>query len=409
MTFSLAKALLLVKIGPVMARYLYFVGKDRVKVWGLTVPERLKRLLGPETQEIESPENLRPEDEVFVFNVDYLLDDRVVKYLTSRKDFLLFKKEGRKLIPLAAHVTGKDLSKALSFFASGNLPQGLEARALGEISAAFFKQLRKFEPPFALKLTEENRAQVERRLYDWSYKGVTDLVTKWLWPRPARLAVKLCVRLGLKPNHVTFLGAILVVLAGYLFYQGHLGLGLLAAWFMTFLDTVDGKLARVTVTSSRFGHYFDHLIDLIHPPIWYILWGLGAERLGAESPLPLSLLSWLLVGGYVLGRLVEGAFMARFGFEIFCWRPFDSFFRLVTARRNPCLIILTGSYLLGRPELGLLAVTFWTVLTSLVLLLRLLQALWEARKGPLVPWLSQVDQYPSHSLARKWFTREATA
>lgn len=409
MTFSLAKALLLVKIGPDMGCYLYFVGKDKVKIWGLTVPERLKRLLGPAARELKDPKSLRPEDEVFVFNVDYLLDDRVVKYLIQRKDLLIFRRENGKNIPLAAHVTGKDLSKALSFFATGDLPPGLEARALDEISTAFFKQLRKFEPPFALKVTEENRTQVERRLYDWSYKGVTDLVTKWLWPKPARFAVKLCVSLGLKPNYVTFLGAILVVLAGYLFYQGRLGLGLLAAWVMTFLDTVDGKLARVTVTSSKFGHYFDHLIDLIHPPIWYILWGLGAERLGHESPFSLSFLAGLLVGGYVLGRLVEGAFMARFGFEIFCWRPFDSFLRLVTARRNPCLLILTASYLLGRPELGLLAVTFWTVLTSLVLLLRLLQALWEARKGPLVPWLSQVDQYTSHTLARKWFTREATA
>ena len=46
---------------------------------------------------------------------------------------------------------------------------------------------------------------------------------------------------------------------------------------MTFLDTVDGKLARVTVNSSYFGHLFDHAIDLISPPFWYLIWGLGLE------------------------------------------------------------------------------------------------------------------------------------
>ena len=39
---------------------------------------------------------------------------------------------------------------------------------------------------------------------------------------------------------------------------------------MTFLDTVDGKLARVTLTSSRFGNWLDHGNDIIHPPLWWL-------------------------------------------------------------------------------------------------------------------------------------------
>jgi len=52
-----------------------------------------------------------------------------------------------------------------------------------------------------------------------------------------------------------------------------------------------------------------------------------------------------------------------YGAQMF-WRPFDAYFRLVTARRNPCLIILTASALIGRPDWGFLAVTAWTVLTT---------------------------------------------
>ena len=66
-----------------------------------------------------------------------------------------------------------------------------------------------------------------------------------------------------------------MILAGFLFSYGYFALGLALGWVMTFLDTVDGKLARVTVTSSKWGNIFDHGIDLIHPPIWYVAWGIG--------------------------------------------------------------------------------------------------------------------------------------
>jgi phosphatidylglycerophosphate synthase len=75
---------------------------------------------------------------------------------------------------------------------------------------------------------------------------------------------------------------------------------------MTFLDTVDGKLARVTLTSSRIGDVMDHGLDLIHPPFWWWAWGIG---LGAGHALPTA----IVVGGYLVGRALEGAFLARFG------------------------------------------------------------------------------------------------
>ncbi len=387
-----------------MACYYQVLKETNLKVWGLTVSERLARLLAGKARPLPS-RPLGSGDKVLLFRADYLLDDRLVRYLLSQENLLLLSEDGE---PLAAVVPAPQHPLVQAFFEGrGPLPEGIEAKELKEISGSFFQHLRKFEPPFALKLSPETKDQVERRLYDWSYKGVTDLVTKWLWPTPARWAVRFCVRLGLRPNHVTFVGFILVVVAGYLFYQGRLGWGLLAAWLMTFLDTVDGKLARVTVTSSRFGHYFDHLIDLIHPPIWYVLWALGCQRLGQwEVPWPFPWLVGVLVAGYVLGRLVEGAFLAIFGFEIFCWRPLDSFFRLVTARRNPCLLILTFSFFLGRPDVGFLLVVIWTFLTSVCLLWRFCWAWWKRRQGPLRSWLEEPQRFSTHRLAIRWFTRE---
>jgi phosphatidylglycerophosphate synthase len=178
---------------------------------------------------------------------------------------------------------------------------------------------------------------------------------------------------------------------------------------MTFLDTVDGKLARVTVTSSRFGHLFDHVIDLVHPPIWYVAWGLGlgVSQLGS-SLLSLQSVLWVVIGGYIMGRLVELSFTQGLGrFGIFCWRPVDSYFRLITGRRNPNLILLTAGALTGHADAGLLAVAFWTGLTSLFLLIRLIMAgFTRILSGPLHSWLMDIDQGPyEHSLAAKLFTR----
>ena len=92
------------------------------------------------------------------------------------------------------------------------------------------------------------------------------------------------------PNQVTAASLVLVVVAGVLFARGEFAWGLVAGWIMTFLDTVDGKLARVTITSTKLGNVFDHGIDLIHPPFWYFAWGMGlALSPPAIAGIPLSL------------------------------------------------------------------------------------------------------------------------
>jgi hypothetical protein len=101
---------------------------------------------------------------------------------------------------------------------------------------------------------------------------------------------------------------------------------------------------------------------------------------------------WLIVIGYAAGRVVEGIFPLLGDCSIFTWRPIDAWFRLVTARRNPCLIILTASAVIARPDWGFVAVTFWTVLSTMVMLIRLLQGMAARVKGgALQSWLSADD------------------
>ena len=91
----------------------------------------------------------------------------------------------------------------------------------------------------------------------------------------------------------------------------------------------------------RLGDVLDHGLDLTHPPFWWAAWawGLAAGEPGFGSQ---TTWMWIVVGGYLAGRLLEGVFIVAFGLEMFSWRRFDGWFRQVIARRNPNLNLLTA-------------------------------------------------------------------
>ncbi|MHA1528903.1 MAG: CDP-alcohol phosphatidyltransferase family protein, partial [Alphaproteobacteria bacterium] len=153
------------------------------------------------------------------------------------------------------------------------LPEGAVANDAATLVGPSDIVLRKKAIP--LLIPGANRQTVEKALFDDSYKGVTDLVTKHVWPPLALPVTRWCAQRGITPNQVTLVSALLVGVTFWLFWQGHFAIGLATAWAMTFLDTVDGKLARVTLQSSFWGNIFDHGIDLIHPPFWYWAWAVG--------------------------------------------------------------------------------------------------------------------------------------
>ena len=254
---------------------------------------------------------------------------------------------------------------------------------------AYNRQLRKRATPYVLPITDSARDAIERQVFAGSYKGVTDIATKFLFPWPVRQLTRVAAALHLRPNHVTSLSFVLTVLATWLFYHGQFGLGVVAGWGMCVLDSVDGKLARVTLTSSKLGDWFDHSIDLFHPPFWYWGWMTGLGAAFATHPWA-DLVFWSIMVLYVAQRLLEGLFIVGFGVEMHIWRPFDSAFRLVTARRNPNLIVLTLATVVGRPLEGILIVAVWTVISFVVHLVQVVQAgLFKAAGKPIVSWLTQ--------------------
>lgn len=368
---------------------------DAPRIWGLEPAERLRRALPKhgvgEVHRAGAEAPAAPQGRrVLLLRGDVAYDEPVLAGLADRPGVLLARADAAGTQRLAAHVHAEDAAAARAWLeGDADAPEGYPQRSPEEIGDAYRGRLRKREAPYCLELTTDDREAAERRIYMGAYKGVTDLVTKYVWPVPAMWATRACVRLGLSPNAVTFVSFLLVLAALWLFAAGAYGWGLLAAWAMTFLDTVDGKLARVTLTSSKFGNLFDHGIDLVHPPFWYLAWAYGLQAAGA--PLSAGAFTPVLAAifaGYLFGRLAEGYFTRRFGLELFVWTRFDSRFREVTARRNPCLLLLTAGWLAGRPDLGVWAVAAWIVASAAVHLTRAAQAeLARTRGRPVTSWM----------------------
>jgi phosphatidylglycerophosphate synthase len=369
------------------------IGEGKLRLWGLDGRTRIDRQLRSlgDIAIITDLSSAGPEDPVLLIRADHVFELRALSSLIPQQGVLIA--NGR---PAAAMASGRDAAAALRVLTGGS--GSLPLLSIDDLDA-YAVELRKAEPPLVTEVTEANREALESRLYGGSYKGVTDFVTKWWWPRPARKGVQIAAHLGLTPNMVTGTGVLLMLIALWAFAEGHYVFGLVCGWVMTWLDTVDGKLARVTVQSSRIGHILDHGMDIVHPPFWY--WAFGAS-LGAAYSGPFGLtLDELVIAvfaAYIGGRLTEAAFHLLGPIGLFAWRPFDAYFRLYTARRNPCLVLMTVALPIGGPEWSFLLVVAWSVLSTLILMLRLLYAIVIRLQGkPLTSWLADPasrDRFP---------------
>jgi phosphatidylglycerophosphate synthase len=356
------------------------IGDNRTRLWGLTPQERIARIADKSGLAMAGPQANGP---LLLIDSGFAFDPQWIRFMLARPESVLTV-DG---VPAMAFTATAEAAEEMT---AGAVPQLSAVRA--EDHADFYNQaLRKREKPFLERLTPAAVPGIERESYYGAYKGVTDILTKYLWPEIALVLTRICARIGITPNMVTAVGALGCVLAAVAFWYGHYWLGMAVGFTFMVLDTVDGKLARCTITSSYWGNIFDHGIDLVHPLFWWWAWaeGLSAWGLGLSHD-DFIFVMGVMVAGYVIQRVIEGIFIRRFKMHIHIWKKFDSQFRLITARRNPNMVILFVSLLFARPDIGLNAVAWWTVISCAVHFVRLAQAEWAHRQGrPITSWLDE--------------------
>ena len=397
-----------------MAMYYHIINHCDVELWGIPAVRRLQKVLDKAglSQSWDESTQLAEHENVLLIDVKYLFDANVLKKLVAHEAACLHDSVDKKPVAVwVKHGLAREITANIRNNISwDDLIASVPAFSPHDLTGNYDPRLRKFDLSYVVPVKAEHRRVLENYLYDKSYKGITDLVTKWMWPLPARVVVRQCARLKITPNMVTGFGWLLTLLAGIAFYYGQFALGLAFGWVMTFLDTVDGKLARVTMQSSKIGHAMDHGLDIIHPPAWYWCWAMGLQTqalviLGFD--VSTVTLLWWMFAAYVGGRIFEGLFQLAFNdISIFCWKPIDSYHRLVTARRNPCMILFTAALIFADASLGFLLIVAWTVISTLLLGLRFFYALFvRITQGPLSSWIEfSSPEQEKPSLSTRLFT-----
>ena len=335
-------------------------GANDTSIWGMSNAVRVERLADKLTAKV---------DGTIWVNLTYAFDPQWMRYVAEHPGLVLTMDGTPVLANARTEAELETLNKL-------EIPAGATVMEYRDGPQIHNHELRKLDTPFVTILDSTTVKAAERASYFGAYKGVTDILTKYLWPEFALVLTRIAAKVGLTPNMVTAIGAVGCVATTILFYYGYYWIGCAIGFMFMVLDTVDGKLARCTITSSWWGNFFDHGIDLVHPPFWYWAWAVGLGNWGLAYD---NQLWWWVLGviwaGYVLQRLVEGEFIRRYDIHIHVWQKFDSDFRLITARRNPNMAILVASLPFMRPDLGLIAVAIWTALSCLIHIVRLLQAM----------------------------------
>ena len=302
---------------------------------------------------------------ILVLSADSVVDTRVVHHLCASNGTLAFRsgKGTERTAALRLEGRAADLAAGESEpFSVLRLANHLVERGIAKELAdgdfdSYLQMLRRSLAPYAFRVADPAaRDRAEHFLFWSNYKGSTDFLTRYVYPPLVWRMVRPLARHRVHPNWVTGVSWAATLASIPLFAMGVWGTGLAMAYLMSVLDSVDGKLARLTYKSSRFGELFDHGLDVLHPPAWYLAWGYALGG-GDVSSAPFQWSLWMF-GIYAVDRVIPGLFKSRTGRSIHGFTPLDERMRTFISRRNVNLAAFTLALLLDRASPGLRAAEF---------------------------------------------------
>lgn len=302
---------------------------------------------------------------VVALSADTVIDTRVVRHLCAANGTLAFRSgeggEPAGALRLECDAAALDAAQLESFSVLRLADELVERGTAKELPPgefdAYLPMLRRSLEPYAFRVADRAaRDRVERFLFWSNYKGSTDFLTRYVYPRCVWLMVRPLARHRVHPNWVTGVSWAATLASLPLFAMGSWVQGLSMAYLMSVLDSVDGKLARLTYKSSKFGELFDHGLDLIHPPLWYLAWGYALGGGDTSS----SAFQWSLwmFGIYAADRVIPAIFQRRTGRSIHGYKPLDARMRTFISRRNVNLAAFTLALALDWAIPGLRAALF---------------------------------------------------
>ncbi len=164
--------------------------------------------------------------------------------------------------------------------------------------------------------------------------------------------VRVLAAVGVRPNHLTVLGALIAVGAGYAASQGALLPAGLVFLVGSLMDGLDGALARHTDSVSRTGAFLDSVLDRVGEAA--LLIGLSFYFAQEDDALAVvvttSALALSMLVSYARAR-AESLGLNRGGF--------------IPAPRSVRVVILSAGLIVAQPLIGVVAVTALSAVSAI--------------------------------------------
>ena len=205
-------------------------------------------------------------------------------------------------------------------------------------------------------------------MYANSFKGTMEFVAVYGYRIPVRELTRLTAKTPITPNVVTAAAQICSFGAIPFLAYGWLWTGLLLAAGFIIFDSLDGKLARMTIRLSKAADKFDHLTSAPTRMGWYFAmgWYLSNGNLSSEI-MPFALAYAAMP---VIDKLTGAIFNAKFGRSPLDYTPLDGKVHLFTVRKNDIFLMLIAM-IFGFIQTAYIAAACWAVLTWIWHLYRL--------------------------------------
>ncbi|MBL7994809.1 CDP-alcohol phosphatidyltransferase family protein [bacterium] len=311
-----------------------------------------------------------------------IMDDRLIKFardsyedlqLTEQGGFV--KLSGSNLKAFIHHLsTVKDISQLIDFTKKQEDSYSIKVVTPNNFDS-YIEDLRlNFVPYYFQYESGSDLRSIENQMYEANFKGTMDFIATYIYKYPVREITRFLSRYPfVKPNYVTFLSIIASFAVPLLFAFGYMGFAVLTGWCMFIFDSVDGKLARLTVRLSRTAGIIEHATSAPAIFLWFagLTWYFSNGQFFDFDNIN-TIAGWILMVLYWVDKTMCGIFRIKFKREIYDFANIDKTFHLIACRRAIILLIVTVGYITGKTESSFRFLAFWMICSFVFHLMRIL-------------------------------------
>lgn len=235
--------------------------------------------------------------------------------------------------------------------------------------AYYNSDLRLWINPLFQIVTEQTRlVELENKMYAMTFKGSMDFIATYLYRTPVRAMVRFLAPTEVSPNFITFLSIMCSVTAVPAFAFGWLGTGVSLGFLFIVLDSLDGKLARLTVRLSPAAGHWDRKTSTPAVALWSVAWGWwisGGSVINTDFYNGVAIFCLTL-----LDKFTRIGFRSLTGRSVLDFTERDRRFHLFASKRTTNLFLLTigvclEPFFAGAIRTAFYAITVWLSFTWL--------------------------------------------